>query len=139
MEQTWRWFGPGDSVTLNHIDQTGATGIVTALHEIPYGEVWTEDDIAARQNLIASGSASGLRWRVVESLPVHEDIKRGSGALDRLFGAYRTSLQNLARRGLRTICYNFMPILDWTRTQLRAPLPGGGTALVRGPHGPGRE
>jgi mannonate dehydratase len=129
MEQTWRWFGPGDSVTLNHIDQTGATGIVTALHEIPYGEVWTEDDIAARQKLIASGSASGLRWRVVESLPVHEDIKRGSGALDQLFGVYRSSLRNLARRGLRTICYNFMPILDWTRTQLRAPLPGGGTAL----------
>jgi mannonate dehydratase len=129
MEQTWRWFGPDDRVRLRDIDQTGATGIVTALHEIPYGEVWTEAAIGARQSLIKTGSATRLRWSVVESLPVHENIKRGSGDLDRLFGAYRTSLRNLARCGLRTVCYNFMPILDWTRTELHAPLPGGGTAL----------
>ena len=129
MEQTWRWFGPDDAVTLRDIAQTGATGIVTALHDIPYGVVWPEQRIAERQAAIAADPALGLRWSVVESLPVHEDIKRGSGPLDRLFGAYRHSLRNLARRGLRTVCYNFMPVLDWTRTDLRAPLPGGGAAL----------
>ena len=129
MEQTWRWFGPEDAVTLRDIAQTGATGIVTALHDIPYGAVWPEARIAERQALIAADPSLGLRWSVVESLPVHEDIRRGSGPLDRLFDAYRQSLRNLARRGLRTVCYNFMPVLDWTRTELRAPLPGGGTAL----------
>jgi mannonate dehydratase len=129
MEQTWRWFGPDDAVTLSDIAQTGATGIVTALHDIPYGVVWTQDAIAARQALIAALPAPSLRWSVVESLPVHEDIRRGSGQLDPLFANYRESLRNLARCGVRTVCYNFMPVLDWTRTELRAPLPGGGTAL----------
>ncbi|MCF3946284.1 mannonate dehydratase [Acidiphilium sp. AL] len=129
MEQTWRWFGPEDAITLDEIGQTGAEGIVTALHDISYGAVWTEEAIAARQALIARGPVPALRWSVVESLPVHEDIKRGAGRLDHLFGAYRTSLRNLARCGLSTVCYNFMPILDWTRTELQAPLPGGGTAL----------
>jgi mannonate dehydratase len=129
MEQAWRWFGPDDAVTLRDIAQTGATGLVTALHDIPYGAIWPEERIAARQALIAADPSLGLRWSVVESLPVHEDIKRGSGPLDRLFDAYRQSLRNLARRGLRTVCYNFMPVLDWTRTELRAPLPGGGSAL----------
>lgn len=128
MEQTWRWFGPDDAVTLQDVVQTGATGIVTALHEIPYGAIWSEEAIAERRAEIAAPGL-GLRWSVVESLPIHEDIKRGSGALDRLFGAYRDSLRNLARQGLRTVCYNFMPVLDWTRTELRAPLPGGGNAL----------
>lgn len=128
MQQTWRWFGPEDAITLDEIAQTGAEGIVTALHEVPYGEVWTEAAIAGRQALIAS-APGGLRWSVVESLPVHEDIKHGEGRLDALFGAWRDSLANLARRGIRTVCYNFMPILDWTRTELRAPLASGGTAL----------
>ncbi|MBW4022344.1 MAG: mannonate dehydratase [Proteobacteria bacterium] len=129
MEQTWRWFGPGDAVTLRDIAQTGATGIVTALHDIPYGVVWTPEAIAERRASIEADPALGLRWSVVESLPIHEDIKRGTGRLDALFDAYRQSLRNLAAGGLRTVCYNFMPILDWTRTELRAPLPGGGNAL----------
>ncbi|HTI01461.1 MAG TPA: mannonate dehydratase [Acidisoma sp.] len=129
MEQTWRWFGPGDTVTLREIAQTGASGIVSALHEIPYGAVWTQEAIAERRALIEAEPALGLRWSVVESLPVHEDIKRGSGQLNALFENYRQSLRNLAAAGLRTVCYNFMPILDWTRTELRAALPGGGTAL----------
>jgi mannonate dehydratase len=128
MEQTWRWFGPKDAVTLKDVAQTGAAGIVTALHDIPYGIVWSEEVIAERRAQIAAPGL-GLRWSVVESLPIHEDIKRGTGELDRLFGAYRDSLRNLARQGLKTVCYNFMPVLDWTRTELRAPLPTGGNAL----------
>ncbi|GAB0119660.1 mannonate dehydratase [Acidisoma sp. 7E03] len=128
MEETWRWFGPQDAVTLAQVAQTGATGIVTALHDIPYGAVWSVEAIAERQAQIVKAGL-GLHWRVVESLPVHEDIRHGSGDLNRLFGAYRDSLRNLARQGLRTICYNFMPVLDWTRTELRAPLPRGGNAL----------
>lgn len=128
MEQTWRWFGPNDAVTLRDVAQTGATGIVTALHDIPYGIVWSEEAIADRQAQIAAPGL-GLRWSVVESLPIHEDIKRGAGRLDPLFGAYRDSLRNLARQGLKTVCYNFMPVLDWTRTELRASLPTGGNAL----------
>lgn len=126
MEETWRWFGPGDDITLEEIRQTGATGIVTALHEIPYGEVWSEEAIRERQAMI---SRAGLVWSVVESLPVHEDVKRGAGDLERIFGNYRTSLRNLARAGIRTICYNFMPVLDWTRTALAHRLPTGATAL----------
>jgi mannonate dehydratase len=134
MEQTWRWFGPSDIVTLRDVAQTGATGIVTALHDIPYGVLWTLESIEARKGLIEADPALGLRWSVVESLPIHEDIKRGSGALDGHFDAYRQSLRNLATVGVRTVCYNFMPILDWTRTQLRAPLPGGGNALRYNAH-----
>src|ERR1700710_880111 len=134
MEQTWRWFGPSDIVTLRDVAQTGATGIVTALHDIPYGVLWTLESIEARKGLIEADPALGLRWSVVESLPIHEDIKRGSGALDGHFDAYRQSLRNLATVGVRTVCYNFMPILDWTRTQLRAPLPGGGNALRYNTH-----
>ena len=129
MEQTWRWFGPRDAVTLNDVAQTGATGIVTALHDIPYGVVWSEEAITERKTQIAAPRL-GLRWSVVESLPIHEDIKRGTGDLDRLFGAYRDSLRNLARQGLKTVCYNFMPILDWTRTELRAPAADGGQCIT---------
>lgn len=126
MEETWRWFGPADDIRLEEIRQTGATGIVTALHEIPYGEVWSEEAIRERQAMIAQ---AGLTWSVVESLPVHENVKRGAGDLERIFGNYRTSLRNLVRAGIRTVCYNFMPVLDWTRTELAYRLPTGATAL----------
>ena len=126
MIETWRWFGPLDKILLSEIAQTGATGIVTALHEIPYGAVWPRDAIAARRNMIA---AEGFSWDVVESLPVHERIKRGAGDLSPLFANYRQSLANLAAEGIRTVCYNFMPLLDWTRTDLTAPLPRGGSCL----------
>ncbi len=128
MIETWRWFGPVDKVTLPQIAQTGATGIVTALHDIPYGEVWTRDAIAERKALIKAAPGN-MHWAVVESLPVHEDIKRGAGDLATLFANYRQSMANLAAEGVKTICYNFMPLLDWTRTRLDAALPAGGTAL----------
>jgi mannonate dehydratase len=126
MEQTWRWFGPDDKISLSEIRQTGATGIVTALHHLPYGAVWSREDIAKRRQLIET---SGLRWSVVESLPVAEAIKLGDDDLSSLFENYRLSLRNLGAEDIKTVCYNFMPVLDWTRTQLAAPLPHGGTAL----------
>jgi mannonate dehydratase len=129
MEQTWRWFGPDDAVRLPHIRQTGATGIVTALHHIPYGVIWSVEEIETRKAMIAADASLGLRWSVVESLPIHESIKIGEGSLTPLFDNYRQSLRNLAQCGIRTICYNFMPVVDWTRTELAYPLPGGGTAL----------
>jgi mannonate dehydratase len=129
MEQTWRWFGPDDVVRLADARQAGATGIVTALHHIPYGVVWSEEEIERRKGLIAADPSLGLRWSVVESLPVAEPIKLGEGDLGPLFDNYRQSLRNLAARGVTTVCYNFMPILDWTRTDLIAPVPGGGRAL----------
>ncbi|MVA80714.1 mannonate dehydratase [Agrobacterium vitis] len=128
MKESWRWYGPFDRITLAEVAQTGASGIVNALHEIPYGEVWGSDAIAARRDEIAN-SGLGLIWNVVESLPIHEDIKRGEGDLERLFSNYRQSMKNLADAGIYTICYNFMPLLDWTRTQLDAPVARGGTAL----------
>ena len=129
MEQTWRWFGPDDAITLGEIAQTGAAGIVTALHHVPYGVVWSIDEIAKRKHAIEQDKALGLRWSVVESLPVAEAIKLGRGDLAPLFDNYRTSIRNLASLGVKTICYNFMPVLDWTRTRLAAPRPRGGTAL----------
>jgi mannonate dehydratase len=129
MEETWRWFGPDDAVTLPEIRQTGATGIVTALHHIPYGIVWSKAEIKKRKALIAADKSLGLRWSVVESLPIHESIKLGEGNLAPLFEAYRQSMRNLAACGVTTICYNFMPILDWTRTDLAWPVAGGGTSL----------
>ncbi|MCM2451147.1 mannonate dehydratase [Agrobacterium vitis] len=128
MKESWRWYGPFDRITLAEVAQTAASGIVNALHEIPYGEVWGSDAIAARRDEIAN-SGLGLTWNVVESLPIHEDIKRGEGNLERLFSNYRQSMKNLADAGIYTICYNFMPLLDWTRTQLDAPVARGGTAL----------
>ena len=129
MEQTWRWFGPDDVVQLSHICQTGATGIVTALHQIPYGVIWSVEEIEKRKALITADPSLGLRWSVVESLPIHERIKIGEGDLTGLFDNYRQSMRNLAQCGVTTICYNFMPVVDWTRTELAYPLPGGGTAL----------
>lgn len=126
MRETWRWFGPLDTLTLPEIAQTGAAGIVTALHEVPYGEVWQSDAIATRNAMI---QRAGFTWDVVESLPIHEAIKRGEGDLSALFASYRQSMANLAANGIRTICYNFMPLLDWTRTDLASPVARGGTCL----------
>jgi mannonate dehydratase len=126
MLETWRWFGPLDDIRLDEIRQTGAQGIVTALHEIPYGEVWTVEAIRARQDLLGR---TGFQWSVVESLPLHERIKLNEGPLEPIFDAYRQSMRNLAACNVRTICYNFMPIIDWTRTDLAFPVASGGKAL----------
>lgn len=129
MLESWRWYGPLDHISTEEIAQAGARGVVTALHEIPYGEVWPIDVIEARKALIASNPSLGLHWNVVESLPVHERIKRGDGNLEPLLANYRQSMANLAAAGIKTICYNFMPLLDWTRTDLAKPLKRGGHAL----------
>lgn len=126
MKESWRWYGPLDKISLGEIAQTGASGIVTALHEVPYGEVWSRETIARRK---AEIEAAGFDWVVVESLPIHERVKRGEGDLSRLFANYRQSMANLAAEGLFTICYNFMPLLDWTRTDLAAPVDRGGSCL----------
>jgi mannonate dehydratase len=129
VEQTWRWWGPNDIITLANICQVGATGIVTALHDLPTGAVWSQEAIAERKRIIEQDPSLGLRWSVVESIQVHERIKLAEGDVEPLYETYRESIRNLGAAGVRTVCYNFMPVLDWARTQLRYNLPGGGNAL----------
>ncbi|MBN2766017.1 MAG: mannonate dehydratase [Paludibacteraceae bacterium] len=126
MEKTWRWFGSKDRITLDMLRQIGVEGIVTALHEVPNGEVWTYEAIMERKSLIES---HGLRWSVVESLPVNESIKYAGTERDRMIENYKISLANLGKAGIRTVVYNFMPVIDWIRTDLNYRLPDGTQTL----------
>lgn len=126
MEQTWRWFGPEDPVPLAHVRQAGATGIVTALHHIYDGRAWTDEDVAERRAMI---EAAGLRWSVCESIPVPTAIKLRSAAAAQAIDAWKDSLKALGRAGISIVCYNFMPVVDWTRTDLMYAMPHTGHAL----------
>src|SRR5271167_1088907 len=126
MKETWRWFGPADPVPLDHIKQAGATGIVSALHHLYRGEPWPLDEVFKRRDEIL---AAGFDWSVVESIPIHNSIKLRSGPYQHFIGAWKDTLSAIAKAGVEIICYNFMPVVDWTRTDLKWRLPSTGYAL----------
>lgn len=132
MRQTWRWFGPKDLAKIDDIVQAGAEGVVSALHHVPNGAVWSPEEIALRQAQVrtrSDGAPSGIEWDVIESLPVSEDIKKQKGDWRAHIANYKTSLRNVAAAGLKVVCYNFMPVIDWTRTDLRYQVAHGGTCM----------